>query len=233
MKLVRDRTGRLYLRPHFESGELDSECEAVITAFLRERYSNVRFPLSTDDLQIFMEPSISTFDLYADLSSEGSDVQGLTVFEAGNKPHVYIARELSSAAYREKRLRTTLAHEFGHVHFHNILFQHGPGALQLFDTPAMRQSCKRSGLLNAGTSDWMEWQAGYVCGALLMPLTYLHHTARESPQWAGIPLGPDSAEAVELARIVALQFFVSEDAARVRLSRLGYIAASPNLQRLV
>jgi hypothetical protein len=31
------------------------------------------------------------------------------------------------------------------------------------------QVCKRDGIINARQSDWTEWQAGYACGALLMP----------------------------------------------------------------
>jgi len=35
---------------------------------------------------------------------------------------VKISRELSADERRENRLRTTLTHEYGHVHFHNFLF---------------------------------------------------------------------------------------------------------------
>ena len=43
--------------------------------------------------------------------------EGKTDFR-GKKPDVHISQELSNEPRYENRLRTTLAHEFGHVHFH-------------------------------------------------------------------------------------------------------------------
>jgi hypothetical protein len=35
------------------------------------------------------------------------------------------------------------------------------------------QVCKRETIIDARKTDWMEWQAGYVCGAFLMPISLL------------------------------------------------------------
>jgi Zn-dependent peptidase ImmA (M78 family) len=74
--------------------------------------------------------------------------------------------------------------------------------------------------------DWMEWQASYAAAALLMPKSRLHLTVaayfrgREMRQ-----LPSDSREATDLEQLVGEAFEVSVDAARVRLSQLGYLAA--------
>ena len=85
--------------------------------------------------------------------------------------------------------------------------------------------CARGLILQAPVSDWMEWQASYVCGALLMPLSILRNTAL-----AGIPgwnersrIPADSSQAQELMSRVAQAFDVSLDAAQVRLLKTGIL----------
>jgi Zn-dependent peptidase ImmA (M78 family) len=85
--------------------------------------------------------------------------------------------------------------------------------------------CHRDTMLRAGPGDWMEWQAGYVSGALLMPISALRTTVQE---WMGrsrcaLPPCEGSIRADNLIREVAATFFVSKDAARVRLSQRGYL----------
>ena len=51
-----------------------------------------------------------------------------------------------------------------------------PSAADLFEPQNVRgaeQVCKRDSIMNARETDWMEWQAGYVCRALLMPVSPL------------------------------------------------------------
>lgn len=123
MKWVIDRTGRFARRPHYLPEELDSECEHAILAFLNKRYGKVEFPIKTDDLTVFIEEQ-ADLDNYADLSGEGEGVEGVTEFVPGKRPVVRIADALN-AAHLENRLRTTLTHEYGHVHFHRFMFEDG------------------------------------------------------------------------------------------------------------
>jgi Zn-dependent peptidase ImmA (M78 family) len=122
MKWVADTTGRFQWRPVYQPEELDTECERIVTAFLLQKYGAVRFPLSTDDLTVMMEQDTSYLDLYADLSGEGEDVEGLTDFFKNKKPAVKISQKLSEDVALSARLRITLAHEYGHVKFHNFLW---------------------------------------------------------------------------------------------------------------
>lgn len=239
MKTVPDRTGRFATRPHYERGELDRECESIITNFLRKKYGEARFPISTDDLTTFLEKDVADLDLYADLSEFGEKVEGVTIFSSTGKPSVRIAGALANDPHRENRLRTTLTHEWGHVHFHAYLwnvgamdldFERGGGRIK--PPRDNRQICKRENLVDAPNTDWMEWQAGHVCGAILMPANHLMRMVKE--RFAGeigvAAVTPGSVLGERLIQAVVEAYAVSWDAARVRLLRLGLIQAhSANL----
>lgn len=213
MKWLPDPKGRFERRPHYDSWELDSECEDIVEKFLQSLYGEARYPISTDDLTRLIEPYTDDFDSAADLSALGENVEGVTDFFLNTKPHVRIASHLWN---RENRLRTTLAHEFGHVKFHNYLYQVEP-SLKLFvsATGGAPLQCKREDV-HGHQVDWMEWQAGYISGAILMPESALRTAAR----------GVDGDSAAVL-RAVVERFQVSRDAAQVRLSKLGLLTDQP------
>ena len=269
MRSMPDSTGRFGWRPYYDQEELDYECERLVTGFLKRRYGEIRFPVSTDDLSVMLEQETSDLDLYADLSAEGDDVEGLTEFYPNKKPAVKIARELSFDVSSYSRLRTTLAHEYGHVKFHTFLWNLGtgkkppPGILskipvqrrmyeqfrkRLASRQALNNSCtvslnsaapavltghkpyaalrcSRSLIADAPFSDWMEWQAGYVSGAILMPLSPLRRAIRldiregDTQRW----LSGDSDSAGEIIARVSTAFDVSTDVAKVRLEKLGFL----------
>jgi hypothetical protein len=171
LKWVTDRSGRFAQRPHYFPGELDTECERAILAFLNKRHNKAEFPIKTDDLTVFIEEQ-ADLDSYADLSGEGEGVEGVTEFVPGKRPVVKIADSLSEP-YLENRLRTTLTHEYGHVHFHRFMFEDGQsasGSLFAQTHTVQGNKCHRDAIIGAPERDWMEWQAGYACGAILMPV---------------------------------------------------------------
>jgi hypothetical protein len=150
--------------PYYLPEELDAECERVILSFLNKKYGNIEFPIKTDDLTVFIEEQ-ADLDSYADLSGEGDHVEGVTEFQSGKRPVVRIAEALN-ASHLENRLRTTLTHEYGHVHFHRFMFEDLQGkSPSLFGhaDEAQGNKCHRDHMLNAPERDWMEWQAGYAC----------------------------------------------------------------------
>ena len=224
MKWFKDPTGRFPERPYYDQEEMDSLSEGWVLDFLREKHGEVKFPISTDDLTVLIERETSDLDQYADLSSEGYDVQGVTLFFPGRKPVVKIDQNLASAGNQERRLRTTLTHEFAHVKLHGPLWRFDQ--LRLFpqdDGPSQRYN--RNGVFSATQTDWMEWQAGYVSGAMLMPITSLkglvHSAFRE---WgASNSIATESPRGKMLIHRVATHFDVSRDAARVRLAQLGFL----------
>lgn len=248
MKYVRDLTGRFHERPMFEREELDAICERALIDHVSECGKRLVYPVPTDLLQTLIEAHAGKLDLFADLSGEGDDVEGVTDFLKGQKPRVRISGDLSNDVRREVRLRTTLGHEFGHVHLHNALFQAHVAAPDLFGdrtvgtrplpepvaTQEALAKCKRETIVGARDTDWMEWQAGYVCGALLMPrkeLRQIVHTAmRGAGQIDQLEIRSDLGGAI-VAEVVQ-RFFVSAEAARVRLQVLG-LAVTKRVERSV
>lgn len=211
MKWVRDATGRLPERPHYAPDELDRECESLLHAGLRHAAS---FPMATDDLTVLLESHTADLDLFADLASEGPGVEGLTEFSAEGKPRVRIAAALSDSPAKSHRLRNTLAHELAHVRFHAFLFS-GVGLAGI--------RCLRESIARPRQTDWLEWQAGYASGAILMPLEALRRAVTAHLDGRPTPLFFRSDPARRLTRGIARAFGVSEAAARVRLLQLDLL----------
>ncbi len=249
MKWVTDSSGRFRLRPYYDREELDFECERIVSRFLERKYGVCCFPISTDDMTVMIEEDTSFLDLFADLSGLGEDIEGLTDFFPDRKPAVKISAGLSLNDRKEHRLRTTLAHEYGHVRFHTFLWE-----LNRWENPErttictgkyfrlygkldhtvfeINPRCKSSRILDAPFEDWMEWQAGYACGAFLMPLTPLRKMVNDfihrnsDRNW----LPADADEANRLTELIMESFDVSRAAARVRLQKLGFLQKTISME---
>lgn len=227
MRYVTDRTGRFSERPHYEPRELDVMFERVVVEFLRGRHGEAKFPIATEELTVLIEKEVDDLDAYADLSGYGNGVEGLTEFVPGRKPRVRIAEELAGNQNRENRYRTTLTHEFGHVRLHSFLFEVALRGNSLFDSPRKSDVivCKRGTMITAPRADWMEWQAGYACGAVLMPANYARACVaayrERSGLFGAVPFSTEHGQAMIDSIVDGFQ--VSRDAARVRLSVLGIL----------
>lgn len=219
MKWVRDNSGRFRQRPHYQPDELEKLCEDAICNFLNERHGRVTFPVTTADLTVMIEKAVDDLDSCSDLE-EGVD--GLTDFFPRKRPRVKIASRLQEA-YLENRLRTTLTHEYGHVLLHGFLFVIDDDLKKLFDgkPKETRNQCHRD-TIEGGSSDWMEWQAGFACGALLMPsgeLTRVVRAYRDVADFKYADIAVDSDHGRALIERVMGEFQVSKDAARVRMEQ--------------
>lgn len=233
--MVWDRTRRFRERPHYDPHDLDAECEGIVRELLEGRHGKVEYPITTDDLWVLLQGDTDDVDM-VDLSREGGEVHGLTVFRRQGKPHVKIDSGLAADERRANRLRTTLTHEYGHVKFHGFLFAMAEmESVRLFDDgkplAARDPVCKRDAL-EGNSTDWMEWQAGYVSGALLMPAAPLRQTVLDVCGGVGAPLARTDERALTLTKAVRERFTVSEEAARYRLSKLGYVASVPGMVAL-
>ncbi|MCS6320195.1 MAG: ImmA/IrrE family metallo-endopeptidase [Nitrospira sp.] len=234
---VRDTTGRFGMRPHYTEEELDAECEQVISSFMRRLHGDLCYPISTDDLTKLIEEHVDDLDLYANLFAYGEDVEGVTEFLTGRRPRVKIARYLSEDPRYENRLRTTLTHEFGHVCLHAYLWQMQAMQGNLFKSQTQSHApaaCKRETITGAKKTDWMEWQAGYACGALLMPATPLKRLigdyVREHAVYGTVTEHTAHGQAL-IAKTVRT-FGVSRDAAQVRLFQLKFLSNLPSTKLL-
>jgi hypothetical protein len=213
------------MRPHYRPEELDRLLEKVLADFFRPTHGSIPFPIPTDDLTRLIERDTSDFDPGADLSAYGPHVEGVTEFGPTGKPRVRIAATLAYDEARENRYRTTLTHEYGHVHLHSYLFQ-----LAAMDQGTARprgpaQVCKRETMLNARMTDWLEWQAGYACGSMLMPISAVRRLAADcaDAHRLAAPTSFKAAAAAAMVEQTVATFQVSEQAARVRLIKLGII----------
>jgi hypothetical protein len=227
MKWVPDKTGRFPQRPHYQPEEIDFQCERLVQKFLLKRYGKVEFPFKTDDITILIEER-ADLDSCVDLSHEEGEVDGVTDFLPGQRPLVRISDTLS-ASYMENRLRTTLTHEFGHVYFHQSMFQTLGQTGSLFPTEQRGHTnrCKRANIEGASETDWMEWQAGYACGALLIPAGALVDVVKDFRTANGVPyseLTVGSEAGRQLINLVSGTFQTSKEAARVRLLKKGLVS---------
>jgi hypothetical protein len=188
---------------------------------LRDRHGHVEFPIATDDLTVLIEQAGAALDLYADLSAYEGMVHGFTEFAPGHKPLVRISQQLSENLRYENRLRTMLTHEWGHVWFHRALWEARWRLGQLFGgSHRVAYLCQHATMIGAPKTDWAEWQAGYVSGALLMPVGALRAVIRrflERERRLRGPFPVSSPAGRTLIHDVAAAFAVSADAARVRL----------------
>jgi hypothetical protein len=220
MKWVPDKTGRFPRRPHYQPEAIDAQCERLVQKFLMKKYGKLEFPLKTEDITIMIEER-ADLDSCVDLSHEEGEVEGATEFRPGQRPLVSISDRLS-APHMENRLRTTLTHEFGHVYFHHFMFETRGQTGSLFPTEQKghKNKCNRANIERAAESDWMEWQAGYACGAILMPAGALIETVQAFRSENRLPFSNlivSSGAGQELIGLVASAFQTSRDAARVRL----------------
>lgn len=237
MRYVPDQTGRFADRPHYESKELDTLFERIVIKFLRSRHDKVEFPITTDDLTVLIEQSTEDLDAFANLDGYGPGVEGVTEFRPGRKPTVRISQDLQNSDARENRLRTTLTHEYGHVELHGYLFAMNSTRPGLFDAgrkPGII-ACKRDTMISAARTDWMEWQAGYACGAILMPASHVRSAIegyrKRTGFYGAVPASTPHGQS--MIDLVVRQFQVSRDAARVRLSVLGFLGKAPAMGSLL
>jgi hypothetical protein len=82
---------------------------------------------------------------------------------------------------------------------------------------------------DAPATDWMEWQAGYVCGAILMPRTMVFKTVRSitGPHAPYGQIGVETPLGQELREALVEKFAVSHDAANIRLLKLKILTTNP------
>jgi hypothetical protein len=226
MRWIVDRTRRFQQRPYYAEHELDEQCQEIVAGFLKAKYGSAAYPITTDDLTVMIERDVAELDLYANLAGEGRGVEGVTELRRRTKPSVRIARYLSESSARENRLRSTLAHEYAHVVFHGFLWALEDGGRKTGPVRSHYRRCRRSRVVASPQTDWMEWQAGYAGGALLMPIAPLAAIVQAALDEWGIAkhVRQGDRRHSELVESVSQAFAVSKAAANVRLSKLGYVA---------
>lgn len=230
MKTYRRRDGSEAL--WFEDGEIDTLAEAE----LQRASLSPSGDTPAVDIEKFIERHLRVvLDQHAELPD---DVLGVTEFITGKQPRIAINKDLTRWALDDDmsppgslgRWRATLAHEAAHVLLHRSLFEPPEGTLALFadgpaPTPKLHRCLKREVTFRPA-SDWREVQANQGMAGLLMPRSIFATFARAEieklhPAADRIPAGAEDA----VAAILAPKFEVSRQAARIRLTTLGFVAA--------
>ena len=177
---------------------------------------------------------LKEFGIEADYVALPQGVLGRTLFHPESRAHVEVCRELAEEAevdaLARRRLRTTLAHEGGHLACHGHLFVTDTDSYSLFSEPDGEPKpsilCRDSSVGSGGYSgEWWEYQANQCMACLLLPRRLLE------PYYVAVLESEDArsfADAMkkgveeEVLRALAKVFDVSWQALLIRLQALGY-----------
>jgi Zn-dependent peptidase ImmA (M78 family) len=201
--------------------------EELVQKFSGERGSNLAYPISDADLSSLAEYVSKDYDENADLRRVGQDVEGATKFAPPSKPTILISKFINST----NRRKMTIAHEIGHAHLHAFLFDLDLG-MESFLKYAARAPiyCNRETIYKG--YDWLEWQAAFAGGALLMPRQLVRDRIDRLELRPTFPVYEGESAARIAIEAVSKQFSVSYDAAKTRLSQLGYLRPTDTTKSL-
>lgn len=220
MKYTKDPTRKFPRRPYYEMGEIDGITERLLQDAGRPRIgSSPAIDVDRVMMKLDLEPEFGKLE---------KGVMGVTFFSADGGIRIVISDDLEAAARQnrisELRLRTTQAHELGHVVLHKELYVN--------NTPSMFEEavpdpmlCREEGL-GTGTysGDWWEFQANVAMAAFLMPRTdFVQH----SGAWAAAngvaspAVARDGRHHAEYIAHMADLFHVSRQAAKIRADGLA------------
>ena len=231
MKSWTDINGRFRERLFFEDHEFDRMMyDARMTAGTDE------FKEGTGvDVDLVL---LKAFGLEADYVTLPPDILGRTVFDQMGGARIEISRDLEEAAasniLARRRLRTTLAHEVGHVACHSTLFVEDTETMSLFPEEETLEDeailCRES---NIGTyekhryrGEWWEFQANQCMASLLLPRELFRENLDTAVESVGEASFDDavrrgSGEGVVLS--LSHCFDVSLEMVYYRLKRMGCV----------
>ena len=228
-----DRSGRFGVRLYFEAHEFE------------EMMDDLRARAGTD---VFKEGSgididlvlLRAFGLEADYVDLPADVLGRTVFDRMGNARVELNRDLDRAAssddLAQRRLRTTLAHEVGHVACHSTLFIEDTKTMSLFPEDGSRGQegilCREASVGTHGEyedrryrGEWWEYQANQCMAAVLLPRELFREKANGAVESMGAKSFKEAllrGSGEKVLRLLADCFNVSQEAVFYRMQELGY-----------
>lgn len=172
------------------------------------------------------------FGLEADFVPLPRGILGRTLFTKKGVAKIEIDRELAEEAETDqlarRRLRTTLAHEAGHVACHQQLFLGDTETLSLFGNASAKERpailC-REAAPGSYQGEWWEFQANKCMAALLLPkfqfVPHLH-AALGAAGVVSFAQALKSGQDEAVIRSLANTFDVSWQAVLLRLQDLGF-----------
>lgn len=187
------------------------------------------------DVDLVMMRSIGTEPDFVDLPD---GILGRTLFKEDGSVRIEISRELCERAevdtVARRRLRSTMAHECGHVACHRGLYIRDTESYSLFDDSVFARTPRRESIMcradslgrHGYTGEWWEYQANRCMAALLLPKTLFSravHAALEAREANSFEVVMRTGDAESIVRALADDFDVSLSMTVIRLEALGFI----------
>lgn len=230
MKSWPDINGRFGERLYFE----DREFERMMDDLRMQAGADVFREGAGIDVDLVL---LKVFDLEADYVDLPTGVLGRTIFDRMGNAQIEVSRDLDEAAASDnlarRRLRTTLAHEVGHVACHSRLFIEDTATLPLFsedDAPKKEEFLCREGRVGVYDErryrgEWWEYQANRCMAALLLPRDLFCEKADNFIKFMGAASFKEivrKGSGEDMVRMLAYCFDVSQQAVFYRLEELDY-----------
>lgn len=213
----------------------DSEFEAMMDE-MRDRAGPECFtPGKGVDVDLVLLSAIESEADYVDLPA---GIMGRTLFAPDGSVKIEVSRQLSDDAERGKtarrRLRTTLAHEAGHVACHRGLFIRDTETLSLFSAAQIGSATAKPPIMCRGenmgqrgySGEWWEFQANRCMAALLLPKRLFSTSTTKILADGGFASGEDCVKrghGESLVRELSDEYDVSQTATLFRLQALGFL----------
>ena len=237
MRMLKTDVGPFAERPFYEQKEIESitAMELRSVELLPRRPSPIR-------VDRFLEKRFGLAEDYADLPA---GILGYTQFGSQGAEAVMISRSLEEegGVVAKRRIRTTLAHEAGHILLHAHLFVIGDSRESArpfsdeFDARDRSILCRDSNIEVAGgltggyDGRWWEYQANQAMGALLLPKALVLKALDGLLVTAGVMGIPrlDASERLTASESLSTTFDVNPVVARHRLDQLFPVQESAQL----
>lgn len=218
----------------------DREFEAMMDEMRYRTASDGFTPGKGVDVELVM---IKAIGVEADYTELPPGVLGRSLFDSDGGVRIEVSRTLSDeaevSAVARRRLRTTLAHECGHVACHRSLFIRDTESLSLFEgsptnTIADRRIlCRSEGIGTVYRGEWWEFQANRCMAALLLPRQMVGNSVKKLLADGGYSTAVECLERGDGERLIAdlsREYDVSQTATLYRLQGLGFIPTAPQYQ---
>lgn len=231
MKSWPDKSGRFRERLYFDDNEFDQ--------MMNEARAKAGSDVFNEGAGIDVDRVLmKAFGIEADYVDLPVGVLGRTVFDSMGQARVELSRYLDEAASNDKlarrRLRTTLAHEVGHVACHPTLFIEDTVTLSLFPEDDTNKGegilCREVSIGNYNEKryrgEWWEYQANQCMASLLLPRELFNdkvRTAIESVDVGSFDDAVRSGNGEKVVTSLANCFDVSQEVVLYRLRELGYV----------
>lgn len=232
MKSWKDMSSPWGKQLRFDDGEFESMMDEM-----RSRAGNDCFsPGKGVDVDLVM---LRAFGAEADYVDLPTGIMGRTIFAPDGRVSIEVSRSLVEQSevdrVARRRLRTTLAHECGHVACHSCLFVQDTETFSLFSESPVGATktakapimCRPEGVGNVGyKGEWWEYQANRCMAALLLPKKIVSESVRKRFKDGGFKSGEDCVargHGEGLVREISDEYDVSQIATLYRLQDLGFV----------